>query len=277
MKTKNTILLMIILLALFSSCSKKAGDREQGLGITAEVAVAPSSEAASGPKYEGMVNPKLIKKGELTIRATNIDSVKSVIYRFVKDCNGYVKSENYSNHYDSPSYEILVNVQSTQFDAFLNLLTSSGIDIVSRSFSVEDVTMQYIDDSTRLANKKQLEKKYLDLLSKTNDVKNLLEIENKVEDIQTDIEIMEIQMKIFDKQINYSEFLIKIEKKYTDLSYENSNKFLYKLGQGIVNGWGSAKAIIIFLFSIWPVYILFFIIYIPLRMFLKRRKQTKGK
>jgi hypothetical protein len=277
MKTNYALVLIIGLLFLFTSCGRKIGEHDGSAQIAAEVAFAPQSEKTSGPQYEGMVNPKLIKKGELTINATNLDSVKSTICRFVSACNGYVKSENYSNYYGSPSYELSVNIQATHFDDFLKMLDSSGIDIISRTFSVEDVTLKYVDDSTRLANKKKLEKKYLELLSKANDIKSILEIEDKMEEIQTDIEIMDSQLKMLDKQITYSEFTIKIEKKYTNLSYEKSNKFLYKLGQGIVSGWTSAKTIVIFLFSIWPVYVLIFIAFIILRKVIRRRKSGKSK
>ena len=133
--------------------------------------------------------------------------------------------------------------------------------------------MQYIDDSTRLFNKKKLENKYLDLLSKTNDIKNIIEIEEKLEEIQTDIEVKESQLKILDKIIAYSEFKIKIEKDINNLTYEDRAKFTNKLGQGVIRGWEGMKTMVIFMFSIWPLYILIALIYFATKFVIKKRKR----
>jgi hypothetical protein len=246
--------------------------------VFAEMMVTPGSEIPPPPppsKNQGQYTPKLIKKGELTISSKDIELTKELVYRLAKECNGYVINENFINNDYYSSFDISLNIQASYFDLFLKKLDSSKINIVSRTFSVEDITMKYIDDSTRLFNKKKLEGKYLDLLAKTNDIKNLLEIEEKLEEIQTDIEVKENQLKLLDKQIAYSEFKIKIEKDITNLTYEDRTKFTYKLSQGIVKGWEGMKLIVIFLFSIWPLYILIALIYFVIKLIIKERKNKK--
>lgn len=275
MKTKNTLLIIICLIAL-GSCKNK---NELGFEkmVPAEFmqssALPPPPPPPSAAKTQDLYSQKLVKKGELTISSKDIELTKTLIYRFVKECNGYVTNENLVKN-DVFSYiEISLNVQASQFDFFLQLLDSSKINLVSRTFSVDDVSLKYIDDSTRLQNKKKLEKKYLDLLSKTNDIKNLLEIEDKLEEIQTDIEVKESQLKLLDKKIAYSEFNIKIEKTTSDLTYEDSNKFRYKLGKGIIQGWEGFKSVLVFLITIWPLYVLITIVFLAI----KKRKKKKNK
>ena len=275
MKTKTTLLIVICLFAVIS-CRNKDENMEKA--VFAEMMVTPGSEIPPPPppsKNQGQYNPKLIKKGELTISSKDIELTKELVYRLAKECNGYVINENFINNDYYSSFDISLNIQASYFDLFLKKLDSSKINIVSRTFSVEDITMKYIDDSTRLFNKKKLEGKYLDLLAKTNDIKNLLEIEEKLEEIQTDIEVKENQLKVLDKQIAYSEVKIKIEKDITNLTYEDRTKFTYKLSQGIVKGWEGMKLIVIFLFSIWPLYILIALIYFVIKLIIKKRKNKK--
>jgi hypothetical protein len=149
------------------------------------------------------------------------------------------------------------------------------MNIVSRTFSVEDVTLKYIDDSTRLQNKKKLEKKYLDLLSKTNDIRNILEIEDKLEEIQTDIEVKEGQMKMLNKQIAYSAFEIKIEQDIVDASYQDRKKFSYMLKQAVVRGWEGVRLAAIGLVSFWPLWVLIGVLVAAIKIFIRRRKNPK--
>lgn len=132
-----------------------------------------------------------------------------------------------------------------------------------------------MDDSTRLQNKKKLQKKYLDLLSRATDMKSTLEIEEKSEEIQTDIEVRESQVKVLERKINYSQFFIKIEKDYGFLKQEEKNKFTYKISQGLHYGWEGIKNSIVFLILIWPLYVLLAIL-ILVRKYYKRRRANNN-
>jgi len=274
MKTKNTLLIVICFIAAIS-CRNKHEYMEAD--VSAEMMVTPGSQIPPPPppKNQGQYNPKLVKKGELTISSKDMELTKELVYRFIKECNGYVINENFTNNDYNTYFDISLNIQASLFDLFLKKLDSSKINIVSRTFSVEDISMNYIDDSTRLCNKKKLERKYLDLLTKSKEIKNLLEIEEKLEEIQTDIEVKESQIKLLDKQIAYSEIKIKIEKNITNLTYEDRTRFTYKLSQGFVKGWEAIKVLLIFLLTIWPFYILIALIFFVIKPIIKKRKKKK--
>lgn len=272
MKTRNTLLIIICLIALGSCKNKNEVFHEKMVSTELMQSLAPPPPPPpNASKTQEPYTQKLIKKGELTISSNDIELTKKLIYRIVTECNGYVTNENLVKNDFFSYFEISLSIRASHFDNFLLLIDSSKIDVISRTFSVADISLKYIDDSTRLQNKKKLQKKYLDLLSKTNDIKNLLEIEDKLEEIQTDIEIKESQLKLLDKKIAYSEFTIKIEKSTSNLSYEDSNKFMYKISKGIVQGWEGIKSVLVFLFTIWPLYVLIAIIFLLIRQIKKKK------
>lgn len=283
MKRINSIVLVSSLLTLFlfnSACSRSNRSLEYSEGLAAvkmsslEAPPPPSPPSGSNTKQESY-NPKLIKRGELTISSNTIEKTKKTIYTFVKECHGNVVSENLVKSDYTTFYEIGLNVQATDFDKFLNLLDSADLNIVSRSFSVEDITLQYIDDSTRLQNKKKLEMKYLDLLSKAGDMRSTLDIEAKIEEIRTDIEVKAGRMKMLDKQVAYSDFTVRIELDNKNLSNSSHNKFFYRIGKGITNGWYGMKEFLIFLVTIWPVYIFAAGLFYLTRILIRRRRKNK--
>ena len=280
MKTRNAVLLLCLCFVL--SCSKKQAYNKQVPRAMAMEMEKFSTDYLPPPPpppssiNQGKYNPKLVKKGDLTISSDNIESTKKLIFEFVKVCNGYVINENLVANEPYSYYQLSLNIQASQFDKFVHLLDSSKLNIVSRSFSVEDVTMQYVDNATRLENKKKLEKRYLDLLSKTKDIKDMLEIEEKLENIRTEIEVKESQLKVLDKQIAYSEFNIRIEKRNVNISFDDSNKYSYKIGQGLINGWEGIKSFIIMLISIWPLYLLIALIYFVIKILIRRRKKSNA-
>ncbi len=277
MKIRNTLILIACLLVAIS-CKNKERYMEKAVGFEmmvspGDVPPPPPPPGVKSASQEKNSSPKLVKKGELTIASNDLEATKALIYKFVKECNGYVTNENLVKDEIFAHIEMSLNVQASHFEMFLKLLDSSKVNIVSSTFSVEDVSLKYIDDSTRLQNKKKLEQKYRDLLSRAKDMKDLLEIEDKLEEIQTEIEVRESQLKMLDKQIAYSEFTVKIEKDNVYLPYNARSKFTYRLGQGIVAGWDGVKSMVIFLFSIWPLYLLIALVVFAIKAIIKRRKK----
>jgi hypothetical protein len=277
MKTKHLLVFVIFLLVLVSCRDKSERMISKAVDSSpAEMMIAPPPPPLPpGSEEQGSYNPKLVKKGELTISSKDIEATKSCIYAIVNSCRGNITGEKM--HKDELVFYIEINltVQAGFFDRFLNRLDSAKLNIVTRNFTVEDVSMKYIDDSTRLQNKKRLEKKYLELLSKTNDVAELLAIEEKLESVQSDIESREAQLKVLNKKIAYSEFSITIEKYAPGLAFEERNIFSNRLRAGLIQGWDGVKGFMVFLLTIWPLYLFAVIIVVVVKFIVRRRKKKK--
>lgn len=145
---------------------------------------------------------KLIKRGSLTIATNDIDKTKEQLYTFVKKCQGYIEKENMYSRGANSYCQFTVNVKASEFDHFIALADSGELNVINKSFSVDDVTASYIDDSTRLENKKRLEKRYLELLNKASEMKEILEIEEKLEVLRSDIESRQNQMKFWINELH---------------------------------------------------------------------------
>ena len=137
-----------------------------------------------------------------------------------------------------------------------------------KDISQEDVTTQHIDLSTRLHNKQELEKKYLQLLTKANNVNDILSIERELNQIRSDIESTTQQLNYLNRQIDYSSCRITFYKNLPSNINNGSN-----IANALREGGHNFIAFLMFCLSLWPFWILAIIIIIPL--YIKRRKKKQ--
>ena len=142
---------------------------------------------------------------------------------------------------------------------------------------MQDVTRQYVDQTVRLNGKKRLAERYAQLLSKANAVKDMIEIQEKLEEVQSDIESQEWDLKTMEHQVAYSELYVKIEKP-SKATAVNKNSFWYKIGQSLGDGWDAVVDFFLFLIAVWPYYIVIALVWYFGRKGIKiwkARKQQK--
>lgn len=274
--------------SLAISCSRSPEYDSQGAFeksvVSAEMAspdlppVSPGDRASSRdaagnkPAYSA----KLIKTGSIGISTPDLEKTRSLVYSLVKQCGGAVTSELFSKDYGFTYYELTISVPAVRFELFQQLMDSSKLNISAREFSSEDVALKYIDDSTRLENKKRLEQKYLSLLARTSEMKSILEIEDKLEEIRSDIEVRQGQFNALKNKIAFSTIKIRINKEIHYTSWEDQNKFSTRLLNGLSNGWDGLKSFAVYLLSVWPAWFILAILFWVINRNRKKKKSRKA-
>lgn len=285
MKTMRLILIATISVAL-TACHK---EDKKALAVETTVEMTKTQDSPPTPPAEKLTsnseneqgttpntNRKLIKKGDLGLSCENLEATKKTLYGFLKRCKGYVASERLVN--DDPStpayYHLEFNVEAGYFEKFLQLIDSSGLKVISRNISMQDVTRQYVDQTVRLNGKKRLAERYTQLLSKANAVKDMIEIQEKLEEVQSEIESQEWDLKTMERQVAYSEIYVKLEKP-SKTTTANSNSFWHKIGQSLGDGWDAVVNFVLFLIAIWPYYIVIALLWYFGRKVVKKWKARK--
>lgn len=222
-------------------------------------------------KNKNKSSTKLTKSGEITITSNDIDVSKKLISSLITKCKGNLNKENLIKNDYQMYYDLNAYVEANEFDKFFFLIDSCQLNIVAKSLNISDVTMQYVEDSTILHNNRILESKYISLLSKTNVIQDLLDIEDKLREIRTDIELYESRMKYLNNSINFSAISIKIEK----TGIFPKNNFTDQVSNGFVNGWEYLKSSILFVITLWPFAIILTILIFIIKRIRKNRRNKK--
>lgn len=233
---------------------------------------------------------KLIKTVDMTVETKEYDALVAGIRQKIKDMNGYIESFNtyngsmYSNYRSSRSADMTIRIPQDKLDAFVSAISEVG-NVVRRSDSVKNVTLQYVDLES---HKKALQTEYdrlLQLLEKAESIEDIITIENRLSSVRYQIESMEGQLRTIDNQVSYSTIYLNVDEVavYTPVVEEVSA--IDRIKEGFVNslsdiGNSLQEFAIGFIINIpylviWAVVIL--VIVLVIRRICKKRKAKKAK
>ena len=244
---------LISLICLISCGKGNSNGFDLNFGRTTYEAPATATEMRSDLNDQEPINTensiqrKLIKEGYFDIESDDINKTCADIKNRVKILNGYISNESENNYSYSTQRNFTIRIKSEDFDAFIDTILTNAIKINTKNITVRDVTEEFIDIESRLKNRKQLENKYLELLTKAKVVTEILEIEKEINSIREEIESTEGRLKYLSNQVAYSTINLTVEmKSQSGLKQEN------KLVKSLKNGWKGFVTVFYGLISIWP-------------------------
>jgi hypothetical protein len=220
---------------------------------------------------------KIIKNGDIGFETNNITATRKRIINTLKKLGGYVVEDNQStnNEENRKDYTMKIRVPAKNFDLLLDTVSSTADKIDSKNISITDVTTKYIDISTRLNNKKLLESRYQDLLRKATKISDLLEIENKLTEIRSDIESTQGQLNYLNKQVAYSSLDITFYTKQLAKT-DKVIGFGHKFKRSLNRGWATLQNLFFKTIALWPLWLLVVVIYIAFKAWRRKNRLMKS-
>lgn len=235
------------------------------------------STKGSSLQFEEQVNdleqqqqPKIIKNAFLRFETQNLNDTYSNISTFVNAQNGYILNDNSRRNYDTDVRTIEIKVPAANFQQLIDAISAQVSYFDTKSISSSDVTEEFIDIEARLGAKKNLELRYLELLNKANNVKDILEIEKEASKIREDIEAHEGRLKYLQSNVTMS--TVKIEFYKQTVSSVASRSYGSKMVDAIKSGFNGLSLFILGILHIWPFILILFIGVFLLRRYLKKQK-----
>jgi hypothetical protein len=150
---------------------------------------------------------KLIRDASMDIETQKYDEFYSALGKAITENGGYVQSSNEHgsnyNYSQSRSMDLKVRIPADNLDAFINSVSSIAT-VTAKSVSVRDVTGDYIDTEGRI---KALETEYdalLAILAKADTVADLITVQNRLTEVNAELESCKSRLKNYDDLIAYS-------------------------------------------------------------------------
>ncbi len=274
---------------LMASCGNRGADKvnvsEVALAAPpAEPMMADAKAGATADNGSGQAAPvaatdkKIVKEGEISLETNNLKASRKALTDTLAKIGGYVDEESESNNADEQRklYIFKVRVPVQRFDGFLSSVSAAADHVESKNIRIRDVTTEYIDITTRLNNKKLLENRYKELLAKAGKVSDILEVENKLNEIRTDIEATQGQLNYLNKQIAYSTLQITF---FTEngIGKNEGNGFGYRLKSAFGDSWELIESLFFGIITLWPVIALIVAAYFIFRAWKRKRANRQVK
>jgi len=218
---------------------------------------------------------KIIKTAGLRFETQDLDGTHKNILDITKALDGFISSDNAGKNYSEHFRNITIRIPSENFQTFIDDV-SKGVDYFDRKdISRKDVSEEFVDLNARLKAKRELEKRYLELLKQAKNVKEMLDIERELSKIREEIEAKEGRLNYLKDKVSLSTISIEFYK------YTNETGVTVSYGQKMKNalsgGWDGISVFFIGLLYLWPLFLILIIIILWLRRWMKRRKKRKIK
>lgn len=268
------IIKLLLLVILITSCNNHS--KESVCEVTALSKLEKADYSTKkGLKTNEVIKKKIIKDGKLSIEVTDLTKSKTDIDTLVRAVGGYYDSESLNNTDNESAYELKIRIPIEKFELFISKIDKGEGKVLTKDINARDVTDEFIDLETRLANKRNYLVRYQELLKKAKSVKEILEIQEKVRALEEEIESKTGQLKYLNDLVDYSTLELKIiQKKDYKFIPEQRVKFSEKLKQSVSQGWYGFVDFLLLILSNW-VFIFFTVLLIYILF--KYRKRIKMK
>jgi hypothetical protein len=198
---------------------------------------------------------KIKKTADIDITVEDYKKAREAIGRIVKSGNAYIAGENEQNSTYSISNSMVIRVVSKDFDGVVANLSGVASHVNSKNIYMEDVTAQFVDITARLKTKKEVEKRYLDLLQKAVKVSDILEVEEQLRVIREEIEAKEGELKYLNDQVDYSTINLSLHQDF-EYTLQDEPGFFGRMGHAFGNGWKGFLTFVVALVYAWPLWII---------------------
>ena len=220
-----------------------------------EMTAEQTSEAKTGDFGQAPVNgtpalaEKIIYSGYMYIETTKFDEAVASIEAKVREFGGFVERSNIDGRTEyrpdgttalvDRNAEYTVRVPSAKFDAFVKQSGSLG-NVLSSNTSAENVTSQFTDAEARKASLKVQEERLLAMMEKTDNIKSLIELEERLTEVRYEYEAIERKLINWQNQVDYSTVTLSLREVavYTPVA-PVQRTFGEKLGSAFTDGWNS--------------------------------------
>ena len=228
---------------------------------------------------------KLIRTVSLSLETKEFDSVLTNLSTKTTELGGYIETSsvngNSYSHHSTRYASYVIRIPANKLNEFVEVVSELG-NVTQKNESVEDVTLRYIDVESHKKALETEQERLLELLSKAENMEEILTIESKLADIRYEIENYESQLKTMDNQIDYSTVSVYVdevervtdtgEKGFFEEIKERFGNSLYVVARGI-------RGLVIGILGSLPILIVcggvIAVVVIVVRKILKKRNMRK--
>lgn len=263
-------------------CHQKSSSDDISLAISEESMpitrqLPPNRNVKDDVKVEKVKEPeKIIKEADISFQVADYFFAKKQIDSLVKRWGGYISNEDEVSSNYRIENTIIIRVHQRHFESLLNGLGNTAFKVDYKKVNSYDVTEEYVDIQSRLKTKREVEKRYYEILKKATKIEDILRVENEIRKIREEIESQEGRLKYLSDRVSYSTITLNVYQ-YLEYKYKPSKEsnFFTKSYKALDKGWKGLLAFIVALIHIWPVLLGGGIVLI---IFMRRKKfKTKSK
>ncbi len=252
---KKIIALLISLLVLFSfaacgasnsadniysagSYNEAVGETANGFFMSATDDIADSAEGGTVSSAEGSVEEKIIKTVDLRVETKEFDTYVSAIRTAVTAASGYVETSSLSDGSSTRHASFVFRIPADGLDAFLKKAGENG-KILNQSETLSNVTLEYVDLESRIKSYTTERDTLLGLLEKATALSDVLSIQERLSEVNYEIESYTSQLRVLENRVSYS--TVSLELWEVERVTEDANSLIGEIKNELIENWDDLK------------------------------------
>ena len=236
------------------------------------------------------VERKLIRNVSMNLETREFDALTKSISDAVTFFGGYMEQADvsgnslyWSGERSSRYSNITARIPENKLDAFLTEVSGQG-NVTYKNESVQDVTLQYTDITSRKKTLQMEQDRLWELLEKAESIDAVIALEARLSEVRYQLESIESQLRTLDNQIVYSTVYLSIQEVQV-LTSTDPDTIPVRIQKGLSRSFNTLKIssvdFLVWFISSLPILAVFavlvFIAIIILKKPLKRCKTRKQK
>ena len=214
---------------------------------------------------------KIIKTARLAFETKDVEAMHQKVIKLASQYKGLVQSDNSGKDYNRIYKNVIIRVPTENFQQFIDGISEGVAYFDHKDISRQDVSEEFVDLGARLKAKRILEERYLELLKKANNVKEMLEIERELSNIREEIEAKQGRLQYLQNQVSMSTVTVEFYKTTAETGITQS--YGQKMKNAFQGGWNGISVLFLGILYLWPLFLVAIIMVVVLRIFLKNRKK----
>ena len=272
-----------------SSTDSGSAELSQEAVLSQEVSN-PATDPARTSDEAAPVERKLIRNVSMHLETREFDALTKSISDAVTFFGGYMEQSDvsgnslyWSDERSSRCSNLTARIPENKLDAFLTEVSGQG-NVTYKNESVQDVTLQYTDITSRKKTLQMEQDRLWELLEKAESIDAVIALEARLSEVRYQLESIESQLRTLDNQIVYSTVYLSIQEVQV-LTSTDPDTIPVRIQKGLSRSFNTLKIssvdFLVWFISSLPILAVFavlvFIAIIILKKPLKRRKTRKQK
>lgn len=190
-------------------------DGSGGASATQATVLAASGEAVQG--QEAPADRQVAYTASIVVRVDDPADAAEQVRALADEAGGYLARSGAALEGDQ-EVTLTLRVPADAFDGLLDDVAALG-EVQRRDLDSEDVTDQVVDLEGRLRNAEASAQRIRELLAKAEQVQNLIALEDRLTERQTEIEALEGQLQVLDDRVQLATVDVTLtEQRQTEVS-----------------------------------------------------------
>ncbi len=205
----------------------------------ASVAQAPST-AGGTDALGSTTDRKIVQTATMSMQVKDVGGSFEDVGRIATGAGGFVASSSFSYKGEQQIASVTIRVPASSYQSVMGDLRALGVKVDSEGSTANDVTQEYTDLGSRQRTLEATQTQLLTLLNKATTVTDILTVQDRLNDVQGQIEQIKGRIQLLDSLSDMATITLHLTPVIAVQNTQPDKGSNTNLGHAVTEGWNSS-------------------------------------